>query len=180
MNIRNLGGFDHLDHKRLINHVFFWIPTISRTITTKVQWPLNFINTNTFLELHFVIKLVSSNCWHVIMYYLLYCARIVTDLQSQTCQPNLVFNLLTFYVVRNPILVPCIFQVVPPRPCMTSVTMTTRLHYTLGCCVPLVSFVVPLDLHKNNYVVSVEEFVPYSIKIKGLLKPQNSSSNYLV
>ena len=34
--------------------------------------------------------------------------------------------------------------------------------------------------HETNYVVSVEEFVPYSIKIKGLLKPQNSSTNYLV
>ena len=36
------------------------------------------------------------------------------------------------------------------------------------------------DHHVTNYVVSVEEFVPYSIKIKGLFKPQNSSTNYLV
>ena len=36
------------------------------------------------------------------------------------------------------------------------------------------------DHHKTNYVVSLEEFVPYSIKIKGLFKPQNSSTNYLV
>ena len=63
--------------------------------------------------IHKIVQIVDA-----IMYYLynLYYARIVTDLQSQKH-------------VHNPILVPCIFQVVPPRPCMTSVTMTTSLHY---------------------------------------------------
>ena len=36
------------------------------------------------------------------------------------------------------------------------------------------------DQHETNHVVCVEEFVPYSIEIKGLFKPQNSCTNYLV
>ena len=36
------------------------------------------------------------------------------------------------------------------------------------------------DQHKSNYVVCVEEFVPYSIKTNRLFKPQNSSTNNLV